>query len=89
MKNLRRRLTNRHIRNLCQAHILDAQRKPKRCTNVSSHRLDVERSQISLCDDHFRMHQASKMIVIEKRGRQSVLVDCRSKGKSDESSTRK
>jgi len=29
--NFRRRLANRCIRNLCQAHVLDTERKPQRC----------------------------------------------------------
>jgi hypothetical protein len=42
----------------------------------------VEQKRIWLCDEHFRMQQASKMIEVETRDQQIVLVDCRTKEKS-------
>jgi hypothetical protein len=81
--NFTRRLTNRRIRNLCQAHVLDTERKPKRCRNLSARFLNVEQQRIWICDEHFRMHQTRNMIIVEKRDQQIVLVDCRAKEKSD------
>ncbi len=80
--NFRRRLANRCIRNLCQAHVLGTERRPKRCANLSSRFLTVEQKRIWLCDEHFRMQQASKMTEVETRDQQIVLVDCRTKEKS-------
>jgi hypothetical protein len=65
--NFRRRLTGRRIRNLRQTYILDSERKPKRCTNLSSRFLSLEQQRIWICDEHYRMHHACKMTVVVKR----------------------
>ena len=74
--------------NLCQAHLLDTDRKPKRRRNLSARFLNVGQQRTWLCDEHFRMHQAGNMAVVETGDRQVVLVDCRAKGKSGESRIR-
>jgi hypothetical protein len=78
-----RRLTNRRIRNLCQVHVLDAERKPKKCRNQSSRFSNVGQQKVWLCDEHFRLYRAGNMTVVERRDQQVVLVDCREKEKSD------
>jgi hypothetical protein len=81
--NFRRRLTSRRIQNLCKAHVLDAEREPKRCTNRSSRFSIIGQQRIWLCDEHVRIQLAGNMAVVERRDQQVVLVDCREKGKSD------
>jgi hypothetical protein len=43
--------------------------------------LNLEQQWIWLCDEHFRMHQAGNMAVVETGDQQVVLVDCRAKEK--------
>jgi hypothetical protein len=45
--------------------------------------LNVEQQRIWICDEHYRMHQAGNLVVVERRDQQVVLVDCREKEKSD------
>jgi hypothetical protein len=75
--NFRRRLSNKHIRNQCQVQILDATRKPKRCTNLPARFADPGGQRTWFCEMHFRLFKADVLIAIENKNLEVVFADCR------------
>ena len=80
--NFTRRLSNRTIRNVCQVHVLDADRKPKKCRNQSSHFTEIGQQLTWFCDEHFRLFKADNLIAVENKNLDVVFADCRGREKS-------
>jgi hypothetical protein len=80
--NFRRRLLNKRIRNNCQVHIMDADRKPTRCRNQLARFANTGEQRVWLCGEHYRMFKAGDLISVETKNLEVVFADCRGRGKS-------
>jgi hypothetical protein len=81
--NFVRRLSNKRVRNLCQARVLNNEKDPRACKLLSARFITLDYQRYWLCPKHFDMQQDGDLALVETRNQEITLVDCSSRDKGD------